>query len=315
LKAGLKDYVQLHFIIILWGFTAILGLLIRIPAVELVFFRTMLASFGLLIVILFTRRNFNVRFSDFLKLSGTGVIIAGHWMLFFESARFSTASVCLAGMATTSFWTSLIEPLFKSKSIQMLEVFFGLVVIAGLYLIFHFEFNYAFGLALSLGSAFLGAVFTVVNSKITHHHDEYVISFYEMTTACLTTGILLMIYFHQAGSNVKINLDPSGMDWFYLALLAFVCTVYPFSVAIELMKRISAFTMNLSVNLEPVYGIILAVIIFGDKEKMNTGFYLGTLIILASVIGYPLIRNQVNKRKMMKLGTGNSRAADDGLMS
>jgi drug/metabolite transporter (DMT)-like permease len=307
LKAGPKDYIQLHFIIILWGFTAILGLLIKIPALELVLFRTMLASLGLMVVILISKRNFRVSLTDLLKLSGTGILIAGHWMLFFGSARFSTASVCLAGMATTSFWTSLIEPLMKRKSIQLLEVFFGLVVIAGLYLIFHFEFHYALGLSLSVGSAFLGALFTVVNSKITHHHDEYVISFYEMATACLTTGVFLLAYINLAASPEKIIFNPSSLDWFYLSLLAFICTVYPFSVAIELMKRISAFTMNLSVNLEPVYGIILAVLIFGEKEKMNTGFYLGTLVILISVVSYPMIRNQVNKKKMMKMGTDGSR--------
>ena len=291
----------MHFIIVLWGFTAILGLLIKIPAMELVFFRTMLASIGLMTVILIGKLSLRVSLIDLAKLSGTGILIAGHWILFFGSARISTVSVCLAGMATTSFWTSLMEPVLKKKPIELLEVFFGLLIIAGLYLIYHFEFNYVLGLTLSLGSAFLGALFTVVNSKITHHHNEFVISFYEMAAACITAGIFLFLYFYLIGSPEKINLNPSVWDWFYLVLLAFVCTVYPFSIAIELMKRISAFMMNLSVNLEPVYGIILAVIIFGDKEKMNTGFYLGTLVILASVITYPVIRNQLNRRKMMKL--------------
>ncbi len=286
---------MLHFIIILWGFTAILGLLIKVPAVELVFFRTLLATGGLLFIILLLRPGFNVGSSDFFKLAGTGFLIGCHWLLFFGSARYSTASVCLAGMATTTFWTSLIEPILKGSRIETLQLFFGLVVICGLYLIFHFEFGYAIGLLMSVGAAFLGALFTVINSQITHRVNQYVITFYEMAAANITAGIFLLIYFMFVPIDQATGFAPSSWDWFYLSILAFVCTVFPFSISVELMKRVSAFMMNLSVNLEPVYGIILAVIIFGEKEKMNIGFYFGTLVILASVIAYPMIKNRMAK--------------------
>jgi drug/metabolite transporter (DMT)-like permease len=233
-----------------------------------------------------------------LRFLGTGGIIAMHRILFFGSARVSTASVCLAGMATTSFWTSLIEPLTNRRKIQLLDVVFGLIVIAGLYMIFHFEISHALGLTMALVSAFLAAIFTVINSRFTHKHNHHTISFYEMTGAWLLTGIFLIIYALLTTTEPVMQTLPITMDWLYLALLAFACTVYPFTVSIELMKRISAFLVSLSVNMEPVYGILLAYIIFGDKERMNTGFYLGTLVILFSVILYPVIRSWMNRRQL-----------------
>jgi drug/metabolite transporter (DMT)-like permease len=265
---------------------------------ELVFYRTMLASIGLLLIIIFKKLPLKVSPKFTKRLIGTGFIIAAHWILFFGSARISTASVCLAGMATTSFWTSIIEPIANKRRIKSLEVFFGLTVIAGLYMIFHFEFNHALGLFLALISAILASIFTVINSKFTHSHNHHTISFYEMAGACLITGIFIPFYYLILNDGSAIIQLPHAMDWFYLIILAFVCTVYPFTVSIELMKRISAFLVNLSINMEPVYGIILAFIIFGDKEKMNTGFYLGTLVILLSVILYPLIRIWSNKRRL-----------------
>lgn len=298
MRTQYKDFILLHFIVLLWGFTAILGLLIKIPPLELVFFRTLLASLGLIVIIFIRKLPLLVAPRYTMKLIATGFVIAAHWILFFGSARISTASVCLAGMATTSFWTSLIEPIVNRKKIQPLEVLFGIIVIAGLYLIFHFEFNHAWGLVLALASALLAAIFTVINSRLTHQHNEYTISFYEMLGACIITGLALLVYTIIYDSGNYIIALPSSTDWFFLTILALVCTVYPFAVSIELMKRISAFLVNLSINMEPVYGIILAFIFFGDKEKMNVGFYMGTLVILASVILYPIIRSLVNKRRL-----------------
>ena len=300
MNANARDYVQLHFIIILWGFTAILGLLVRIPAPDLVFYRTLIASFGLLAVIAIAGVTLKVGMADFFKLTGNGVLIAAHWILFFESARISTASVSLAGLSTISFWTSLMEPVMNRKKIDRLELLLGLVVVLGLYLIFHFEFSYVPGLIMSLGSALFGSLFTVINANITHRHNQFVITFYELIAANVATAIFILVYAGFVLHSSAWFAFPSAWDWFYLALLGLVCTVYPFSMSIELMKRMSAFMVNLSVNLEPVYGIILAVIIFGDREKMNPGFYAGTLVILLSVIIYPVLKNRREKWKLAK---------------
>jgi drug/metabolite transporter (DMT)-like permease len=297
----LKDYLQLHFIVLIWGFTAILGLLISIPAVELVFFRTLLASLLLAFMLLRKKELFRVNQSDLLRMLATGMLIAAHWILFFGAARVSTASICLAGMATSSLWTSILEPILRSRKIRVLEIMLGLVVIAGLYVVFHFEFNHALGISMAVLSALIGALFTVVNAQFSVRHNSYTITFYEMIGACVGTVLFLPFYGKYVAPNGQLQLLPSPSDWFYIAVLAFLCTVYAYSLAVRLMKKFSAFAINLTVNLEPVYGIVLAFLFFGDTEKMTLGFYLGTLIILLSVLLYPVLDKQFTRRKQPQL--------------
>lgn len=293
-------YLKLHFIVLIWGFTAILGLLIEIPAVEIVFFRTLIASIGLFLLLRFRKRTFNLGRSQVIKIIATGALISAHWILFFGAARVSTASVCLAGMATCSFWTSFLEPLMTKNKVKAYEVFLGLFVILGLYIIFKFEFTYALGLSMAILSALLASIFTIINGQfIKHGHNPYTITFYEMIGAFLATVIFLPFYSLWMTDGTGLQLLPSSMDWFYLAILAIVCTVYAYSVSVEIMKKLSAFVINLTVNMEPVYGIILAVFIFGEKEQMKPEFYIGTLVILLSVLSYPFF-NKMHKRRMLK---------------
>lgn len=293
-----KDYLTLHFIVLIWGFTTILGLLIHVPAVEIVFFRTLLSFASLGILLYIRKKNFLIGGAEVLKLLGTGFLVSAHWILFFASARVSNASVCLAGIATCALWTSFLEPLMTRKRIKPYEVVLGSFVIVGLYVIFNFEFNHALGLFMAVLSAFIGAIFMILNGKFSVKHDHYLITFYEMIGACLGTALFFPVYLKYFADGL-LQLDPGLMDWLYLLVLAVICTVYAFSVSVELMKRLSAFTINLTVNLEPVYGILLAFIIFGDKEKMTAGFYVGTLIILLSVLLYPVMKRITEKRKKL----------------
>lgn len=290
-----RDYLHLHFIVFLWGFTAILGLLITIPSVEIVFYRTGIAAIALAVIMLVKGLSFKIPPRSLLLMIFNGMLIGAHWILFFGAARVATASVCLAGMATTSFWTSLLEPMVVKKKIKAFELVLGIVVIIGLYVIFRFEFNHALGLALALGSAFLAALFTVINLKFTHRYHHQSITFYEMTGANLSILLFFPLY-AKYFTKTGLQLLPTFSDWIYLLILALVCTVYAYSQAVSLMKRITAFGINLTVNMEPVYGIILAVIIFPESEKMNFGFYLGTLIILAAVLSYPIINRKRNRK-------------------
>jgi len=294
----LKDYLTLHFLVFLWGFTAILGLLISLPAVELVIYRTLLATVGVGALLAWHKVDWRLSGRATLGLLANGGLIALHWILFFASARVANASVCLAGMATTSLWASLIGPLLTQKSVKWYEVLIGAVVMAGLYLIFHFQFNQVVGLLMAVGSAFLGALFTVLNSQWTQKYHHYTITMYEMAGACLTALLFLPIYQATLAEGGQLHLVPIGTDWPYLGILALVCTVYAFSVSVELMKRISAYTVNLTVNLEPVYGMVLAALFFNEHQYLHPGFYGGAVVILIAVLAYPLIKKWDDKRAL-----------------
>jgi drug/metabolite transporter (DMT)-like permease len=301
MEATTKDFLKLHFIVFLWGFTAILGNGMQIPAAEVVLYRTVMASIVLAGFMAFKLKSFSIDPSYWIPLILTGLVIACHWFLFFESARVSNVSVSLAGMATTTFWTSLVEPVVNKRRVKFFEVMLGLVVIIGLYVIFKFEFSNALGLGLAVLSAFMGALFSVLNAKFTHKLSQYSITLYEMMAAAVGIALFIPLYKMFFLKEAVTYAIPNLNDWMLLLLLSVVCTVYAFSTSVELMKRISAYVVNLTVNLEPVYGIILAVLIFGESEKMSSGFYYGTAIILLAVLSYPLIKRwqrKMNERKL-----------------
>lgn len=298
MEASLKDYLKLHFIVFIWGFSAILGKLMSIPSGEVVFYRTLVSAGVLYFLLNYRKRDFAIGQIGVIKTLATGFLIGAHWVLFFEAARVANISVCLAGIATTTFWTSLIEPLFTSRRVRLFEVFIGLVVIGGLYVVFQFEFDNALGLTLAIISALLAAMFSVINSRFAQKYNPYMITFYEMIGACVGVAIFLLVYEPLfMGQEFGLVL-PDAMDWLWLLILALVCTVYAYSDAVELMKRISAFTVNLTINLEPVYGIVMALIVFGESEEMSSGFYFGTLIILAAVLSYPVINKRIRRKAM-----------------
>jgi drug/metabolite transporter (DMT)-like permease len=288
-SSEMRSYLKLHFLVLIWGFTAIVGLLVTINPIALVFYRTFIAAIGLGIIIWYKKdKSFYVSSHDVFKVCTVGLILSLHWILFFLSARISTASVCLAGIATTSLWTSLIEPIVKKKPIRPLEVGLGILAFSGLYMVLKFEFNHALGLTLALLSAILAAIFTVSNSKLVQRIDAHTITFYEMASASFFSLLFLfaarMFHFLDEGPMI-----PQGNDWIWILFLALICTVYASTNATQLMRQFSAYLINLTVNLEPVYGIGLAFFIFGEKERMTEGFYWGTLIIILAVGLYPIL--------------------------
>jgi len=292
LKASVGDYIKLHFIVFLFGFTAILGKLVSLPSVEMVFYRTLLASIGMAALILFTNKSFVVpSLRDFWKLILTGLIVAIHWLTFFGSGRLANPSVSLVGFATCSFWAALIEPIAKKQKIRPMEVGLGIAVLIGLYIIFSFDFNYPLGLLLAIASGLTAAIFSVINSKMVTRISSYTITFYEMVSACI--GILIFFPFYkQYISEGELRLMPTAVDWIYLAILGWLCSVYAYSQMIDLSKKMSVFFIQLALNLEPVYGIALALLIFGEQEVMGWSFYVGTLIILAAVALYPVLKRK-----------------------
>lgn len=303
-STSVRSYLHLHFLVMIWGFTAIVGLMVSISPVALVLYRTFFAAIGLGVVLLLSKKRFAIAGRDLASILGVGFLLSAHWMLFFASARISTASVCLAGMATTSLWTSLLEPLVNKRKISPLEVGLGILAFAGLYVVFRFEFDHALGLGLAIASAMLAASFTVANSRLVQRIDAWVITFYEMLGASLFSLLFLGIS-ESKNWNGGAPFIPARSDWVWILFLALVCTVYASTMATQLMKQFSAYLINLTINLEPVYGIALAFFIFGEKERMTQGFYMGTLLILLAVILYPLLTTTAmrkNNRKIIEAG-------------
>jgi drug/metabolite transporter (DMT)-like permease len=293
-----KDTAMLHLLVIIWGFTAILGAVISLPSVELVFYRTLIAFFGLFVVIWYWKKSFLLaNGKDYVIVLLVGAVIAGHWILFFLAAKISNISICLAGMATCSLWTSFIEPLFTKRKIKLFEVVLSAVAFAGIAIIFNVEFDNVIGFSIAVVSAFLAAIFSVINAKLIQRMDPYVITFYEMAGACLSI-VLFFPFYLGFTPNHALMLTPTLSDWGYLLILSLICTVFAYSYSVLLMKRLSAFFVNLTTNLEPVYGIIMALFLFPEKEKMTPGFYMGTGLILLSVLIYPML-NKAHKRKAL----------------
>jgi drug/metabolite transporter (DMT)-like permease len=295
MKPTVKDYFTLHFVVLILGFTAVLGKLISVHTLGLIFFRTFLASLGFYIYFKIKGLSIKIDNKGKWQLLGTGgIIIALHWFTFFYSAYISTVAISLAGLSTTSLWTSFIEPFWNKKRIKALEVMLGGIVILGLYLIFLYEFDHIGALVLSVLCAILGSIFTVMNGQFSKQYSPQIITFYEMTGAAFTTSIPVLYILWT--DNDAIKVIPQGLDWLWILILAVVCTIYAYTESVNLVRIFSAYTFNLTLNLEPVYGILLAYSILGQKERMTSGFYVGTLVILGSVLIYPLLQKPKNEK-------------------
>jgi drug/metabolite transporter (DMT)-like permease len=284
---NIKSYLQLHLIVFIWGFTAIIGALISLDALPLVWWRMALAVVFILVYIKIKNIPLQVPRKTLFAFLFAGLIIMLHWFTFFKAIKVSNVSVTLACLSTGAFFTSLIEPLLFGKKVVWYEIVFGLLVVGGLYIIFNVDMHYVTGIILALSSAFLSALFSVINGKFAKKHNATTISFYELSGGVLFLSIFLLF----SGEFTTSFFQISMADFGWLVLLASVCTAYAFITSVKVMKFLSPYTVMLTINLEPIYGIILAVVIFEDKEKMASSFYLGAAIILATVILNGIVKN------------------------
>ena len=289
-KTKLNNYIHLHFLVFIWGFTAILGALISIEAIPLVWYRMFFAVIFVLIYFLIKKKSLKTSPSSLLKFLFSGIIIALHWIAFFSAIKVANVSIALVAMSTGALFTSLIEPLFFKRRLIFLELFFGVIVIAGLYLIFNVESEYTLGIIYALIASFLSALFTVLNGLFIRKNEAEVISFYQ-----LLFGVGFISIYVLTTSDFSIqDFSLKNSDIFYLLILSSICTAYAFIVSVRIMKYLTPYTVMLTVNLEPVYGIILAVLFFGDKEKMSPQFYIGASVIIITVIINGILKNKKN---------------------
>ncbi|WGH75888.1 EamA family transporter [Tenacibaculum tangerinum] len=293
----LKNYLHLHFIVFIWGFTAILGKLISIDAVPLVWYRMLLAVVFIALYFIIRKKSFQIEKKALVKFAISGVIIAVHWITFFKAIKVSNVSVALVMMSTGAFFTSIIEPFFFKRKIKPIEILLGLLVIVGLYIIFNFESQYTLGIIYALISAFLSALFSVLNGLFIQKHDANRISFYQLLFGVL--GVTLYLLFTQQFSIAFFQIEAT--DWMYLLILSSVCTAYAFIASVQVMKYLTPYTVMLTINLEPIYAIILALLIFGEKEQMNPEFYYGAFIVLFVVLLNGILKNASSiKKKISK---------------
>ena len=282
-------------IVFIWGFTAILGKFISLDALPLVWYRMSFAVILILVYIKIKKIPLKIPKVVLLKFLIAGLIIALHWFTFFKAIKVSNVSITLACLSTGAFFTSIIEPIFFGKKLIWYEIFFGLIVVAGLLIIFKVEGNYIYGVVLALTSAFLSASFSVINSKFVKEYNATIISFYELLGGVLFLSIFLLF---TKGFTLDF-FQLSYNDFYYLLILSSICTAYAFIASTSIMKYLSPYTVMLTINLEPVYGILLAVLIFKESEKMSTGFYIGASIIIVTVLLNRVLKNYYKSVKKL----------------
>ena len=296
LNDNLKNQFYLHFIVFIWGFTAILGALITVNALTLVWYRVLIASITLFLFFKIKKVPFHENYGDLFKFLIGGILIAIHWITFFHAIKISTISTTLVTMSSSAFFVVLLQPLFGIKKFTWYELLLAVFAVAGFVIIFNVDKVNTSGLFVALISAFLVAVFSIYNGNLIKKYKGSKIAFYELVFATLFISIILIVQ----GEFSKDFFNLKQTDWIYIIVLAVICTAFPFVVATNLLKKMSPFTIVLTNNLEPVYGIILAVLIFGDKEKMSLQFYLGAILILCSVLVNAFLKNKLNKLRLKK---------------
>ena len=276
----LRSHILLHFVVVIFGFTGILGKLITIEATPLVFWRTLIGGLAIGIWLFLRKKITKKSISTLLKMSGVGILVAAHWILFFASIKVSTVSVALVMFATTPMFVGFIEPIIFNRKLDWRELLISAIVIGGVGTIFKISSEYHSGMILGLISAFLAALFATFNGVLVKTYDASNISMVELFAACAGTTILLAC----TGEFNSELFVLSKYDWLWISILAIVATSFAFIVSTSVMKVLTPFTTAIAINLEPVYAIMLAVLIFKEEEVMGIEFYLGALLIIGAVV-------------------------------
>jgi len=288
-----KAFLQLHFAVILAGFTAILGKLITLNEGLLTAYRMLLTVVILAIILFFKKQLKKLSWKNTLTLFGVGAIISLHWVSFYGSIKYANVSVSVTCLSTIGFFTSLFEPLIRRRRVDFVEVFLGMLAIAGVYLIFNFYPEYKTGIIFGIISAMLACLFPILNKTLLNRFSPNTVTLYEMCGGFIALCFILPIYLQFFPASYFI---PTSTDWLWLLILAGVCTVFAFNLSLHALRHISAFTTNLTYNFEPVYSIILAFIIFKENKFLGPGFYFGFALILLAV-SLQMVRIYQERRK------------------
>ena len=287
-------WIELHIAVLLFGITAILGKLIELPAISIVWWRVMLTSISLLLFIRIPKLLKDIPPKELRAFILIGVLVALHWITFYGAIKLANASIALVCMATASFFTSLIEPLLLRYKVRTYELLLGLAIIPGMALVARAApSEHMFGILVGLLSAALAALFGALNKKYIAQHNPFQVTLLEIGSATIfITAVLLVM----GVSDNLPKMNPSLSDWIYLGVLALFCTTLAYVLSLRALRYISAFATALTINLEPVYGIILAWVLLREDQELGLGFYFGVLIILGAVMSYPFIHKKFYKK-------------------
>lgn len=295
-----KSLYQLHLAVFLAGFTGVLGRLIDLREGPLVWYRMGLTTIVLFLFTYYTGRLKKTSFKDVLRIALVGCFLCIHWLCFYGSVKYANVSIALVCFSASAFFAAFLDPLVNGTRFALKEILLSLIAMLGIYIIMHFDKRFTAGIILGLLAAFFSALFTAMSKQLTKKHDPYTMSLYEVGAGFIFLSILLPFYLHLFPHTKMI---PSLRDWIYLLVLSIVCTVWAFILAFKSLKKISSFTTNLSYNLEPVYGILLAFIIFHENEHLNKNFYWGLALILISVLFQSLRMLHVRRRLKRRFPT------------
>jgi drug/metabolite transporter (DMT)-like permease len=276
-----KAFIQLHIAVLLAGLTGILGKLISLNEGLLVWYRLLLTASSLWLLALLRRQAIRIDRKDLWRIFGIGGIAALHWVAFYGSIKYSNVSVSLLCFSAIGFFTALIEPLIMRHKVDVVELLLGLLVIAGICLIFRVNPHFKTGIVIGLVSALLGSLFPVLNKRILRRVSSENVTLYELSGGFLVLTLLMPVYLWLFPAP---SLLPTPGDWGWLLVLSWACTVLAFNLSMSALQKISAFTVNLSYNLEPVYGILLAFLLFREDKYLSGGFYIGFFLILLSIV-------------------------------
>jgi drug/metabolite transporter (DMT)-like permease len=275
-----KALIQLHIAVFLWGFTGVLGRLITLNEGLLVWWRMFLTVLTLLALRFIQKEFERIPLKDALKIGGVGALVAIHWVAFYGSIKIANVSIALTCMAAGGVFTAIFEPLAFRRKIDIKEVLLGVLALVGISLIFHFNPKFKWGIVVGIISILLAVVFSIFNKKLVGKFSAKTISLYELGGGWLAWTLLLPVYWYFIPSETFL---PQGMDWVWLLIMAWFCTVLSVNLSLQALKHISAFTQNLTLNLEPIYGILLAFVIFQENKDLSPGFYWGFGLIALAV--------------------------------
>jgi len=292
-----KSFLQLHIAILLAGFTGVLGKLITLNEGLLVWYRLLITGATLWILMRLTQKMQSLSSKQILSISGIGVLSALHWVFFYASIKYANVSVGLVCLSAVGFFSSILEPLINRVRINLTEIVFGVLSIFGIYLIFHFDTQYKTGIILGIISSFFAALFPILLKLAMRQINMQTVLTWQMTGGFLALSLVMPFYLK---AFPVVSIIPSLNDFLWLLVLAWLCSVVAFQFSMNALKKLSAFTVSLSYNLEPLYGILMAFIFFEENKTLNQGFYLGlTVICLTLILHMFLLRRTHRKNRAL----------------